>query len=131
MRKVHVVMFGSQIIINIVFSLVLFNGLLGGNGIFAFVYPIFVFVYLLADMFLTELTTDLIAHVFKNRKACIASIVVRDLLIIIFWLCFLLYININVLTFWGTACYALPKILKIVICDLINQQKYFHKYIEI
>ena len=39
MRKVHVVMFGSQIIINIVFSLVLFNGLLGGNGIFAFVYP--------------------------------------------------------------------------------------------
>lgn len=50
MRKVHVVMFGSQIIINIVFSLVLFNGLLGGNGIFAFVYPIFVFVYLLADI---------------------------------------------------------------------------------
>lgn len=129
MRKVHVVMFGSQIIINIVFSLVLFNGLLGGDGIFAFVYPIFVFVYLLADMFLTVLTTDLIAHVFKDRKACIASIVVRDLLIIIIWLCFLLYININVLIYWGTICYALPKILKIIICDIINQQKYLNKYI--
>ena len=83
MRKVHVVMFGSQIIINIVFSLVLFNGLLGGDGIFAFVYPIIVFVYLLADMVLTALTTDLITHVFKDRKACIASIIVRDFLIIL------------------------------------------------
>ena len=61
MRKVHVVMFGSQIVINIVFSLVLFNGLLGGNGIFAFIYPIFVFVYLLADMFFTAFTTDFIS----------------------------------------------------------------------
>ena len=124
-------MFGSQIIINIIFSLVLFNGLLGGDGIFAFVYPIFVFVYLLADMFFTAFTTDLIAHVFKDRKACIASIVVRDFLIILLWLCLLLYININVLILWGTTCYAIPKILKIVICDLINQQKYLHKYIEI
>ena len=131
MRKVHFVMFGSQIIINIVFSLILFNGLLGGNGIFAFVYPIFVFLYLLADMFLTALTTDLIVHVFKDRKACIASIVVRDLLIILFWLCFLLYININVLTFWGTICYAFPKVIKIIICDIINQQKYLYEYIKI
>lgn len=131
MRKIHVIMFGSQIIINIVFSLVLFNGLLGGNGIFAFVYPICVFIYLLADMFLTALTTDLIAHVFKDRKACIASIVVRDLLILSFWLCFLLYININVLTFWGTICYATPKVLKIIICDIINQQHYLHEYIKI
>ena len=131
MRKVHVVMFGSQIIINIVFSLVLFNGLLGGDGIFAFVYPIIVFVYLLADMVLTALTTDLITHVFKDRKVCIASIIVRDFLIILIWLCFLLYININVLTFWATICYALPKTLKIIICDIIYQQNYLNKFIKI
>lgn len=131
MRKVHVVMFGSQIVINIVFSLVLFNGLLGGNGIFAFIYPIFVFVYLLADMFFTAFTTDLIVHVLKDKKSCIVSVLIRDLLIILLWLCILLYVDVDILTLWGTICYALPKLAKIIISDFINQQKYLYKKIEI
>ena len=126
MRKVHAVMFGSQIIINLVFSLILFDGLLGGNGIFAFIYPIFVFGYLLVDMFFTALTTDLIVHVFKDRKMRIISIVIRDCLIIFLWFCILLYININVLIIWGTICYAFPKLLKIVFCDFFYQQKYLY-----
>ena len=131
MRKVHVVMFGSQIIINIVFSLILFGGLLGGNGIFAFIYPIFVFGYLLVDMFFTSLTTDLIVHVFKDKKSCIVSVLIRDFLIILLWLYILLCIGVDVLTLWGTICYALPKLSKIIISDFINQQKYLYKKIEI
>lgn len=124
-------MFGSQIVINIVFSLVLFNGLLGGNGIFAFIYPIFVFVYLLADMFFTAFTTDLIVHVLKDKKSCIVSVLIRDLLIILLWLCILLYVDVDILTLWGTICYALPKLAKIIISDFINQQKYLYKKIVI
>ena len=59
------------------------------------------------------------------------SIVARDLVIIGVWLSILLYININVITLWGTISYALPKIQKIIIFDIINQQKYLHNYIKI
>ena len=131
MRKVHVIMFACQIAINIIFTFLLFDILSGGEGIIAFVYPIFIFVYLVADMFLTTFTTDFIVKTVKEGKARIASIVVRDLLIISFWLCFLLCIDIEDLTFWGTLSYALPKVVKIIICDIINQQKYLNKYIEI
>ena len=32
---------------------------------------------------------------------------------------------------WGTISYTLPKILNIVIFDIINQQRYLHNYIKI
>lgn len=131
MRKIHIIMYGCQIVINLIFSILLFCGLLGENVIFAFIYPLFVFVYLLLDVFFTILTTDIIVRSFKNKNVCIVSIVVRDLLIICFWLLFLLYLDINTLTLWGTICYAFPKILKIVICDIANQQKYLYDHIEI
>ena len=59
------------------------------------------------------------------------SIIARDLVIIGVWLSILMYINISVITFWGTISYALSKIMKIVIFDIINQQKYLHNYIKI
>jgi len=59
------------------------------------------------------------------------SIVARDLVIIGVWVSILLYINISVVTLWGTISYALPKILKIVIFDIINQQRYLHNYIKV
>lgn len=108
-----------------------FGLLEAGGEIFAFIYPLFVFVYLLADMLLTIFTTDLFVRAFKNKKACVLSIVLRDLLIIVFWFCFLLYIGISNLTLWGTLFYAFPKIIKIIICDLVNKQKYLQEYIEI
>ena len=131
MRKVHVIMFACQIAINIIFTFLLFDILSGGEGIIAFIYPIFVFVYLVADIFVTTFTTDLIVKCTKKGIARIVSIAVRDLLIISLWFCFLLYIDIEALTFWGTLSYALPKVMKIIICDIINQQKYLDKYIKI
>ncbi len=131
MRKEHIIMFACQIIMNILLSFLLFDGLLSENGIFAFIYPFFSIIFLLVDIFFTMITTDIIVRISHNETVCIISIIVRDLLIIIVWLCFLLYIDINVLTLWGTLCFAFPKIVKIVICDIINKQKYLHKYIEI
>ena len=136
MRKVHVIMFACQIAINIIFSILLFCGLLRENVVFAFIYPISVFVYLVADMFVTTFTTDLIVKCTKEGKARIISIAVRDLLIISVWFCFLLSIGLELLILWGTLIwgalsYALPKVVKIIICDIINQQKYLDKYIEI
>ena len=131
MRKVHVIMFACQIAINIIFTFLLFDILSGGEGIIAFIYPIFVFVYLVADIFVTTFTTDLIVKCTKKGIARIVSIAVRDLLIISLWFCFLLSIGIEFLTTWGTLSYALPKVAKIIICDIINQQKYLDKYIEI
>ena len=131
MRKVHVIMFACQIAINIIFTFLLFDILSGGEGIIAFIYPIFVFVYLVADMFVTTFTTDLIVKCTKKGIARIVSIAVRDLLIISLWFCFLLYIGIAALSLWGTLSYALPKMVKIITCDIINQQKYLDKYIEI
>lgn len=124
-------MFGSQIVLNICLSLLFFVGLLGENVIFAFIYPIFVFAYLLVDVFLTILSTDLILHVFKKGKACVVSIILRDFIIIALWLCFLLYIGVNVITIYGTLFYAFPKVTKIIICDIINRQKYLHQFIDI
>ena len=131
MRKVHVIMFACQIAINIIFPFLLFGKLSGGEGIIIFVYPIFVFAYIVTDMFLTTLTTDLIVEKVKEGKTRIVSIAVRDLLIISLWFCFLLSISIEFLTLLGTLSYALPKVAKIIICDIINQQKYLDKYIEI
>lgn len=131
MRKVHVIMFACQIAINIIFTFLLFDILSGGEGIIAFIYPIFVFVYLVADIFVTTFTTDLIVKCTKKGIARIVSIAVRDLLIISLWFCFLLYIGIAALSLWGTLSYALPKMVKIITCDIINQQKYLDKYIEI
>ena len=131
MRKVHVIMFACQIAINIIFTFLLFDILSGGEGIIAFIYPIFVFVYLVADIFVTSFTTDLIVKCTKKGIARIVSIAVRDLLIISLWFCFLLHIGIAALSLWGTLSYALPKMVKIITCDIINQQKYLDKYIEI
>ena len=131
MRKVHVIMFACQIAINIIFTFLLFDILSGGEGIIAFIYPIFVFVYLVADIFVITFTTDLIVKCTKKGIARIVSIAVRDLLIISLWFCFLLYIGIAALSLWGTLSYALPKMVKIITCDIINQQKYLDKYIEI
>lgn len=132
MRKIHIIMFGFQIVMNLFLSLLLFCGLLGENAIFAFIYPIFVFLYLLADIFVTTLTTDMLVYIFQDKKLRLLSIVARDLFIIVFWFCFLLlYIDISVLTLWGTICYAIPKVLKIIIFDVAKQQDYLHERIKI
>lgn len=131
MRKIHIIMFGGQFVISLVFSLLLFSGILGEYALFAFVYPVLVFIYLVADVFITMISTDLIVRAFQNKAACIFSIIARDLVIIGVWLSILMYINISVITLWGTISYALPKIMKIVIFDIINQQKYLHNYIKI
>ena len=132
MREVHIIMFAGQIAINIIFPFLLFDILSGGEWIIAFIYPFFAFIYLVADMFVTTFTTDLIAKYTKKGIARIVSIAVRDLLIISLWFCFLLSIGSEeFLTLWGTLSYALPKVAKIIICDIINQQKYLDKYIEI
>ena len=77
------------------------------------------------------ISTDLLVRTFHNKTACMLSIVARDLVIIGVWVSILWYINIRVVTLWGTISYALPKILKIVIFDIINQQRYLHNYIKV
>lgn len=131
MRKIHIIMFGGQFVISLVFSLLLFSGILGEDALFAFVYPVLVSVYFVADVFITMISTDLIVRAFQNKATCMFSIIARDLVIIGVWLSILMYINISVITFWGTISYALSKIMKIVIFDIINQQKYLHNYIKI
>ena len=131
MRKVHIIMFGGQFVMSLVFSLLLFCGILGEYAIFAFVYPVLVCVYFVLDVFITMISTDLIVRAFRNNTACMLSIVARDLVIIGVWLSILMNIDICVITLWGTISYALPKILKIVIFDIINQQRYLHNYIRI
>ena len=127
MRRIHIIMFGGQFVMSLVFSLLLFSGILGEYAIFAFVYPVLVFVYL----FITMISTDLIARALQNKTACMFSIVARDLVIIGVWLSILMNLDISVITLWGTISYALPKILKIVIFDIINQQKYLYNDIKI
>ena len=124
-------MFAGQIAINIIFPFLLFDILSGGEWIIAFIYPFFAVIYLVADMFVTTFTTDLIVGNVKEGTARIISIAARDILIISLWFCFLLSISIEFLTLLGTLSYALPKVAKIIICDIINQQKYLDKYIEI
>lgn len=131
MRRIHIIMFGGQFVMSLVFSLLLFSGILGEYAIFAFVYPVLVFVYFVLDVFITMISTDLIARSLQNKTACMFSIVARDLVIIGVWLSILMNLDISVITLWGTISYALPKILKIVIFDIINQQKYLYNYIKI
>lgn len=131
MRRIHIIMFGGQFVMSLVFSLLLFSGILGEYAIFAFVYPVLVFVYFVLDVFITMISTDLIARALQNKTACILTIVARDFVIIGVWLSILMNIDISVITLWGTISYALPKILKIVIFDIINQQKYLYNYIKI
>ena len=131
MRRIHIIMFGGQFVMSLVFSLLLFSGILGEYAIFAFVYPVLVFVYFVLDVFITMISTDLIARSLQNKTACMFSIVARDLVIIGVWLSILMNLDISVITLWGTISYALPKILKIVIFDIINQQKYLYNDIKI
>ena len=77
------------------------------------------------------ISTDLLVRAFRNNTSCMLSIVASDLVIIGVWVSILWYINISVVTLWGTISYALPKILKIVIFDIINQQRYLHNYIKV
>ena len=131
MRKIHIIMFAGQFVMNLVFSLLFFSGILGEDALFAFVYPILVSIYFVLDVFITMISTDLIVRAFQNKTACMLSIVARDLMIIGVWFSILMNIDISVITLWGTISYALPKILKILIFDIINQQKYLHNYIKI
>ena len=131
MRKIHIIMFGGQFVLSLVFSLLLFCGILGEYALFAVVYPVLVCIYFVLDVFVTMISTDLIIRAFQNKTACMLSIVARDLVIIGVWVSILLYINISVVTLWGTISYALSKILKIVIFDIINQQRYLHNYIKV
>ena len=124
-------MFGGQFVISLVFSLLLFSGILGEDALFAFVYPVLVSVYFVADVFITMISTDLIVSAFLNKIVCLLSIVARDLVIIGVWFSILMNLDISFITLWGTISYALPKILKILIFDIINQQKYLHNYIKI
>ena len=116
---------------SLVFSLLLFCGILGEYALFAFVYPVLVCIYFVLDVFVTMISTDLLVRAFRNNTACMLSIVARDLVIIGVWLSILMNIDICVITLWGTISYALPKILKIVIFDIINQQRYLHNYIKV
>ena len=131
MRRIHIIMFGGQFVLSLVFSLLLFCGILGEYALFAFVYPVLVCIYFVLDVFVTMISTDLIVRAFRNKTVCMLSIVARDLVIIGVWLSILMNIDICVITLWGTISYALPKILKIVIFDIINQQRYLHNYIKI
>ena len=131
MRKIHIITFGGQFVMSLVFSLLLFCGILGEYALFAFVYPVLVCIYFVLDVFVTMISTDLLVRAFQNKTACMLAIVARDLVIIGGWLSILMNIDISVITLWGTISYALPKILKIVIFDIINQQKYLHNYIKI
>ena len=131
MRRIHIIMFGGQFVLSLVFSLLLFCGILGEYALFAFVYPVLVCIYFVLDVFVTMISTDLIVRAFRNKTVCMLSIVARDLVIIGVWLSILMNIDICVITLWGTISYALPKILKILIFDIINQQRYLHNYIKI
>ena len=131
MRRIHIIMFGGQFVLSLVFSLLLFCGILGEYALFAFVYPVLVCIYFVLDVFVTMISTDLLVRAFQNKTACMLSIVARDLVIIGVWLSILMNIDICVITLWGTISYALPKILKIVIFDIITQQKYLYNYIKI
>ena len=70
-------MFGCHLVIILAFSMLLFGGALeAGAAIMAFVYPVISFIFLIADIFFTTFTTDLIIH-FK-KEARILLIIIRD-----------------------------------------------------
>ena len=91
---------------SLVFSLLLFSGILGEYAIFAFVYPVLVFVYFVLDVFITMISTDLIARALQNKTACMFSIVARDLVIIGVWLSILMNIDICVIIRQGQCPYS-------------------------
>ena len=67
MRKIHIIMFGGQFVMSLVFSLLLFCGILGEYALFAFVYPVLVCIYFVWDVFVTMISTDLLVRAFQNR----------------------------------------------------------------
>lgn len=130
MRKVHIIMFGCHLVIMLAFSMLLFGGALeAGAAIMAFVYPVISFIFLIADIFFTTFTTDLIIH-FK-KEARILLIIIRDITIVLLCFWMLSYLESNFILIWGTLSYAFPKIIKIILCDIINRQKYLDKFINI
>jgi hypothetical protein len=110
--------------------MLLFGGALeAGTAILAFVYPVISFIFLIADIFFTTFTTDLITH-FK-KEARILLIITRDIAIVLLCFWMLSYLESNFILTWGTLSYAFPKIIKIILCDIINRQKYLDKFINI
>ena len=129
MRKVHIIMFGCHLAIMLAFSMLLLGGVLGAETFLAFVYPVISFIFLIADIFFTTFTTDLIIH-FK-KEARILLIIIRDIAIVLLCFWMLSYLESNFILIWGTLSYAFPKIIKIILCDIINRQKYLDKFINI
>ncbi len=129
MRKVHIIMFGCHLVIMLAFSMLLLGGVLGAETFLAFVYPVITFIFLIADIFFTTFTTDLIIH-FK-KEARILLIIIRDIAIVLLCFWMLSYLKSDFILTWGTLSYAFPKIIKIILCDIINRQKYLDKFINI
>lgn len=104
-------------------------GYVGADTLLAFVYPVIAIAFLFADMFLTTFTTDCIIHVKKKKR--ILLMIIRDIAIIL--LCFwtLTYLENGFILVGGTLCYAFPKIIKIILCDIIDKQRYLDVYIDI
>lgn len=122
-------MFGCHLAIMLAFSMLLLGGVLGAETFLAFVYPVISFIFLIADIFFTTFTTDLIIH-FK-KEARILLIIIRDIAIVLLCFWMLSYLGSNFILTWGTLSYAFPKIIKIILCDIINRQKYLDKFINI
>ena len=129
MRKVHIIMFGCHLVIMLAFSMLLLGGVWGAETFLAFVYPVISFIFLIADIFFTTFTTDLIIH-FK-KEARILLIIIRDITIVLLCFWMLSYLKSDFILTWGTLSYAFPKIIKIILCDIINRQKYLDKFINI
>lgn len=55
MRKIHIIMFGGQFVMSLVFSLLLFCGILGEYALFAFVYPVLVCISRYNSVWIVEL----------------------------------------------------------------------------
>lgn len=129
MRKVHIIMFGCHLVIMLAFSMLLLGGVWGAETFLAFVYPVISFIFLIADIFFTTFTTDLIIHFKKETR--ILLVIIRDITIVLLCFWMLSYLESNFILIWGTLSYAFPKIIKIILCDIINRQKYLDKFINI
>ena len=129
MRKVHIIMFGCHLVIMLAFYMLLLGGVLGAETFLAFVYPVISFIFLIADIFFTTFTTDLIIHFKKETR--ILLVIIRDITIVLLCFWMLSYLESNFILIWGTLSYAFPKIIKIILCDIINRQKYLDKFINI
>ena len=129
MRKVHVIMFEGHIIMCLAFFMLLLGGVLGPDTCLAFVYPVIASVFLVADIFLTAITTDFIIHAPKKNRVLL--VITRDIAIILLCFWMLSYLENVFILVGGTFCYALPKIVKIILCDIINKQRYLDVYIDL